>query len=516
MIEYALIAGVITLVVLALAKHFLQISIVPVLLAFALLGFGVNPLTYHVGSEISKTQASTFNEYWNGYETAAMKSVRECDYNGSCHHTYSCDPYTVPVTSTDSKGKVTVTYETRWNSCPVSTQETSYYIHSTIDKKNPFVVASNLMTGPEYRAHERMIPGGRQGDPALWTEAKERIDSGKPGPVTVVKDYQNYILASQGDLFDNYSDRIEDLKEDNLLPAPSSGVHSLYQANKAYKVGNANVPLFGDYITDVSYLNGAIGNELYGDLHVVFAPEDIEGGKDDYANAVLAYWQAEELKRNAISKNSIIVVIGASKDGQKVSWAKAMTGMPIGNEGLLVQIASDLKDKPLDKNLLGRPSFDITSKSIRHSEGVLENMLWGVNKFDRVSMTANDDDDKGAGFSYLRDQLKPSGWEMFWISFVNILVAGLLMFGALLLISADVLPSKVFSWKGSVMESPRYSSYASSSYSRSPYTDPRNPYSKLYQSGILPSPTGKASKKAKGLAGLIESRIKGIRKARGW
>lgn len=516
MTEYVLIAGIVTLVVVLVGKYLLQVSIVPVLISFALLSFGVNPLVYHVGSEISKTQASTFNEYWNGYETAAMKDVRECAYNGSCHHTYSCDPYTVPVTSTDSKGNVTITYETRWNSCPVSTQETSYYIHSTIDKKNPFVVARNLMTGPEYRAHERTIPGGRQGDPALWTEAKARIESGNPGPVTAVKDYQNYILASQDDLYENYSDRIEDLQEDNLLPAPSSGVHSLYQATKAYKVGNANVPLFGDYVTDLSYLNGAIGGELYGDLHVVFAPEDIEGGKDDYANAVLAYWQSEELKRNAISKNSIIVVIGASKDGQKVSWAKAMTGMPIGNEGLLVQIASDLKDKPLDKNLLGRPSYDIGAKSVRHSEGVLENILWGVNKFERVSMSANEEDDKGAGFMYLRDQLKPSGWAVFWISFVNLLIGGLVLFGAMLLLASETLPSTVFSWKGSKSESSRYAGYSSSSYSRSPYTDPRNPYSSLYQSGILPSPSGSKAKAPKGLAGLIESRLKGFKKSRSW
>lgn len=460
MIEYLLIAGVITAIIVFAGKFFLQVSILPVLAAFALVAFGVNPLTYHVGSEISKTQASMFNEYWNGFETAAVKDVRECTYNGSCRHTFDCDPYPYPVTTTDSKGNVTVTTEIRYNSCPVSTQESSYYIHSTADKKNPIVVAVNLMTGPEYRPSERRIPGGQQGDPALWTEAKARIDSGNPGPVTVVRDYPNYILATQDKLFNAYSDRLDDLKSKNLLPTPSSGVFSLYQASKAYKVGNANVPLFGDYLTDVSYLNGAIGKELKGDLHVVFAPEDIEGGKDDYANALLAYWQSKELKKNAISKNSIIVVIGVSKDGQKVSWAKAMTGMPIGNEGMLVQIASDLKDKPLDKNLLGRPSFDIASKQIKPSNGVLEGILWGPNKFDRVSMSASGPDDKGTGFLYLRDQLKPSGWELFWIGFVNVLLGGGIIMGILLLIVNEVLPTRFFSWKGTMQaSSSRVSSY---------------------------------------------------------
>jgi hypothetical protein len=498
MIEYLLIAGVITAVVVFVGKFLLKINLIPVLMAFTLVAFGVNPLTYHVGSEIAKDQASTFNEYWNGFETAATKTVRECTYNGSCSHTYDCDPYTVyvPVTTTDSKGNSTTTMqpETRYNSCPVSTQESSYYISSTVDKKNPFVVAANLMTGPEFRAYERRIPGGQQGDPALWTEAKARLDAGQPGPVTAVKTYMNYILASQDTLFENYSDRIEDLKSKNLLPTPSAGVFALYQASKAYKVGNANVPLFGDYVTDVSYLNGAVGEDLHGDLHVIFAPEDIEGGKDDYTNAVLAYWQSKELKRDAVSKNSIIVVIGASKDGQKVSWAKAMTGMPIGNEHLMVQLASDLKDKPLDKDLLGRPSFDIASKQVKASNGVLESVLWGVNKFERVSMTANGADDKGSGFMYLRDQMKPSGWEIFWISFVNILIAGLVLFGSLMLIVSDVLPSRFFSWKGSTP------SYKPSSdlfgYSAYGTTKKKNPYADLYDSGFL-SRDGKAVQKKK-------------------
>lgn len=467
MIEYLLIAGVITAAVVTAGKILLKINLIPVLIAFTLVAFGVNPLTYHVGSEVAKDQASTFNEYWSGYETAAIKNVRACDYNGSCYHTFDCDPYLVPVpvTTTDSKGNTTTTIvmETRYNSCPYSTQETSYYVSSTVDKKNPFVVGANLMTGPAYRPAERQIPGGQQGDPALWTEAKARIDAGQPGPVTVVKDYKNYILASQDTLFNAYSDRIEDLKSKNLLPAPSSGVFALYQATKAYKVGNANVPLFGDYATDVSYLNGAVGKDLQGDLHVVFAPEDIEGGKDDYSNAVLAYWQSKELGKNAISKNAIIVVIGASTDGKKVAWAKAMTGMPVGNEHLMQQISSELKDKPLDKDLLGRPSFDVATKSVKSSNGTLEGMLWGINKFERISMTSNNEDDKGPGFAYLRDQLKPSGWEIFWIGFVNVLIAGAVLTGILLLIVGNVLPSRFFGWKGSV-EKRKTDFYTSPSY----------------------------------------------------
>lgn len=445
MIGFLLVSALVISIGLGFLMFSLKMNFLPIIAMGLITIFGVSPLVYNVGSEIAKNSASTFHEYWNGFETAALKDTRECTRDGSCRHEYNCDPYTVTTSSTNSEGKTTTRTETRYHDCPYSKQETTYTVDSTIGE---ITIAEDVMTGEPYR-WSKNIPGGQQGDPALWAEAKQRIDAGTPGPVTSVNKYNNYILASQESLFSDFAANIEDMKAKNLLPAPSAGVYNAYQANKAYKVGNANVPLFGTYITDLSYLNGAVGDDLHGDLHVVFAPADIEGGKDDYMNTLKAYWQSEEHGRNAISKNSIIVVIGASADGKTVEWAKAATGMPMGNEHLMTQISSDLKDKPLDENLLGRPSFNLQSEQVVPSEGVLENILWGDNKFERVSMTANDVDDAGSGFSYLRDEMKPSGWAVFWMALVNALVCAGVIVGGTMLVVNNVLPNKFARWSGS-------------------------------------------------------------------
>lgn len=451
MMEYLLVAGFFTVVALAAVMFILKINFLPALITGILVIGGINPLVYHLGSEISKDQASTFKEYWNGFETAANRSDRSCTRDGSCSHTYDCDPYTERVrksrTVTDSKGKSKTEYyyenETRYHSCPYSTQESTFTVDTTVQS---FTIASNVMTGSEYR-FGRGIPGGIQGAPQAWTDAKNRIDSGKPGPVSVVKDYKNFILASQKTLFSEYADNIEDMKGKNLLPSLTTGVANVYQANKAYKVGDVNLPLYGDYITDVAYLNGAFGDDLHGDLHVVFVPENIENGKDDYLNTLMAYWQSEEMGRSALSKNAMVVLIGVKQDGSEVAWAKAKTGMPLGNEALLTQISSDLKGKKMDANLIGRPSFNVASKDVVSSNGELEKILWGTNKFARVSMSGDGADE--GGFSYLRDEMEPTGWAVFWISFFNLLLGGGLILAMVLLIVFEVLPEHFAHWKNS-------------------------------------------------------------------
>lgn len=448
MMEYLLIAGFFTVVALAALMVVLKINFLPALIAGVIVIGGINPLVYFVGSEAAKNQASSFKEYWNGYETAANRSDRACTRDGVCANTYQCDPYTERVrktrTTTDSKGKTkTEPYyetETHWHSCPYSTQESTFTIESTVQS---FTIASNVMTGQEYRFGHG-LPGLRD-IPQQWLDAKARIDAGKPGPVTAVKDYQNFILASQKSLFSQYANNIDDMKSKNLLPSLSAGVQNQYQANKAYKVGDANVPLFGDYMTDVAYLNGAFGKDLHGDLHVVFAPENIENGKDDYMNTLMAYWQSGAMGKNALSKNTMVVLIGVKQDGSEVAWAKAATGIPLGNEALLTQVASDLKGKKMDKNLIGRPTFDLSNKSVISSNGELEKILWGANKFSRVSMSGDGAD--AAGFSYLRDEMQPTGWDVFWIAFFNFIFAGGLIATMVLLIVKEVLPTNFAHWK---------------------------------------------------------------------
>lgn len=434
---------------------------------------------FGIGTAIAKNDQQTFHEYWNGYETAAVADSIECVRDGSCRHTYDCDPYTVVelefYTDSDGNSQTRMVTKTKYHSCPYSKQETTYIVESTIQ---PFSILSSAMTGEPYRAYPP-IPGGQvTSPPALWTEAKNRIEAGKPGPVTVVKDYKNFILASERTLFKRYSGQIDSLLAENLLVAPASGTHNVYQANKAYFVGKEpkNASMLAEH---VAYLNGAVGDELHGDLHVLFVDSKVADATD-YSNSVLAYWQNKEAQgKNALSKNAIVVVIGvekysapkenkpteepldetvtepvtpiaeeltelvnpvpaepvettpAIKNGTPVvGWVKAFTGMPLGNEAMLTQIESELKGAVVDETLIGNPTFDIKNETVVHTEGKLESILFGVNKFDRVSMTASDEDDNGSGFNYLAEEWEPDAGTMSTIQIISaILIAIAFAFG---------------------------------------------------------------------------------------
>lgn len=441
---------------------------------------------------VSKDQKQTFNEYWNGYETGAVQRDVACYRDGVCVHTYDCDPYVVMETEyyteyhteyyTDSDGrsqsrqvgvqKSRQVPKTKYHSCPYSTQETSYYVNSTLGS---FTIASNLMTGEQFRwGHP--IPGGQITEPPLlWSQAKQRIDSGNPGAVSKVNSYKNFILASERTLFKRYSDIIEELKEDNLLPAPASGITSHYVADKLHVVGNLNGVDENALRHDLQQLNGAVGTELRGDLHVVLVEASkIPTSPENYGNALLAHWQdTDAFGKDAIAKNAIIVVMAiepyktpkatpvaspepsASPEVTEeaepvveapkveeptiangtpvVKWAYAATGMPMGNEALLTELSVDLVGVPVDANIFGSPRYDISKSKVIHTDGVLESMLWGKNKFVRVSMESKDEDDNGSGFGYLADQWQPEESTMSFIFVLSGILSGLALAGGALL-----------------------------------------------------------------------------------
>lgn len=416
---------------------------------------------FGITTAIAKDSDQTYNEYWNGFEVSASTQVQQCQRDGSCVNEYQCDPYEVIELETqyytDSEGKSkshqVPVKKTKYHDCPYSTEETTYVVDTTL---GGFVVASHLMTGEEFR-WGMGIPGGRvTTPPQLWSDAKARVDSGKPGPVTKVNEYKNYILASDNSILKRYSSVIDDYKAQSLLPAPSSGVYDIYQANKAYFVGSLPEIDAPAYTKDVANLTAALGTELQGDLHVVFVNATEVGDPTDYGNSLLAYWQSEELGRNALGKNAIVVVIAVDsykspapaatpnpqptdaaatpaptqaavapvstiKDGTPVvAWAKAYTGMPLGNEMLIQQIESQMKGKVVDSNLIGHP--DYVGGSIKHSEGALETILFGSNAFERISMDDLDEDDKGSGFRYLSDEWQPDAGVMTTIFIISSIV----------------------------------------------------------------------------------------------
>lgn len=363
---------------------------------------------YSITAVIAKNSEQTYYEFWNGSETAVSVNTIACVRDGSCHNTYDCDPYTVMVAQqvSDGRGGTTTVYvaETHYHSCPYSTEETDYIISTTL---GDFYAATSWMTGPEYRAGSG-IPGGmKTAPPQAWTDAQARLAAGNPLGVTQVNSYKNFILAADTTLFENYSDRVDALLAESLIPTPASSAHSLYVAEKAYSAGTTGVDM-PSMNRQLTQLNAYMGGELRGDLHVLFVDSDKAGNPTDYTNAVKAHWTSEAVGKHAIAKNTVTLVVGVVKEDGKpvVDWAKGFTGMPVGNEALIQQF-SNLTGLPIDDNFIGSPVYSPQSGTYSMSGGAVEEIISGENKFNRVSMSALDEGDNGSGFAYLSDS-----WEM--------------------------------------------------------------------------------------------------------
>lgn len=487
-IFYIILAVVVTAAAVVLVKVFNAMHITA-FAATALVAMLLPLPTYAITTAIARDDQQTFHEYWNGYEVSADTSVVTCTRDGSCQHEYSCDPYTVTEyeTYTDSEGhqKRRPVTKTKYHSCPYSKQETTYTVNTTL---GGYTVESHLMTGEPWRwGHS--IPGGRVTKaPAVWTAVQKRIAEGNPGGVTKVSNYKNYILASDN-LFKRYSDKVEQLQKKGLLPAPTVGVTGMYDAQKVSFIGNMHGAPVESLEKDMPRLNGAVGSELRGDVRVVFVDADkMTDNTEDYANAVMAYWQSKQFGRDALAKNTVAVLVGVKgyekpatsevsptaavtptatptpaapansepviKPGTPVvAWAKAFTGMPVGNEALLQQFSSELPGQVIDKNFLGSPKFNPSNSTITHTNGVIEGMLYGENKFQRVSMTAKDAGDVGSGFAYLGQNWQPdTGTLVTFYIIASFLFTGALIGGSVLTMnlaasrSAD--PIKMFLGKG--------------------------------------------------------------------
>lgn len=437
------------------------------LVAGTILSILITSPIYPIWSSVAKNDELTFKEFWNGSELLAEFSEQTCERDGYCENTYDCDPYPVTriVSSTDSKGNTTTETVTdiHYHSCPYSVQETQYMVDTTLGN---YLIGEAQMTGTPFRGSVN-IPGGQVvTPPTLWSEAKARIDGGNPGGVTKLSEYKNYILASDATLFKEYSTFIDELEAEGLLPQPASSVRDIYKSDKAYFAGVKNIPA-SEYVEDVQYLNAQVGSELRGDLHIVFVDAGKVNSPTDYANALKAYWTSELMGKHAIAKNAIVVIVGVGKyvapaiekapdstltesspvDAEEplnevvppsaelaipvgspvVEWARMFTGMPLGNEALAVQIQSDMQGLPIDENLIGRPKFNIESGTYTANSGVLHSILFGENKFTRVSMGSSDADDIGSGFSYLEAAWKPSTQSMVGMHVLAIILAGLAM-----------------------------------------------------------------------------------------
>lgn len=371
-----------------------------------------------LGTAIAQDNAARYSEFWNGYEKEAVKSSNNCTRDGDCAHTYECDHYwdTETYTETDSEGNtVTKTRQVRkHHDCPYATVEIDWVVKTTIGDVT--VVSNGFEQDPKvWDRRSVSLPGSvHRGEPALWKAAADRISSGDPGPVTMRKEYKNYILASQSTILKRYEGAIEQYKTLGLLPAPAGAIRDLYHADKLSFVKYAPAD-DAAWQRGLSKLNAAVGTELLGDLHVVIIDQSAVSSPDEYAGALSAWWQSKEFGKEALSKNGIGVVLGT--DGQTVTWARAFTGMPLGNEDMIQDLRSKLEGQALDPaTLFGSPVASFgegpdypRGVKVTHGNGVLEQVLWGPHRFERVCMECDGED--GAGFKYLKEELEPDAGQ---------------------------------------------------------------------------------------------------------
>lgn len=412
-----------------------------------IVGIVFSAVGVNIGWKIALNNKLSYNEYWNGWELQAVENDVTCTRDGGCVYTYACDPYIVLVPYTYTCGKSTCTGlrpETRYHSCPYVTVESTHIVVTTL---GDYTIDSHVFASHpvEWRAGSGIPASVQRGPSQFWLDAKARVDSGRPGPVTQRNKYDNYLLASDTSIFKEYSSQIDAYRAAGELPDLQYGIQNFYQADKVYFVGyRPSNP--GAWEKADSYLNGSFGTELQGDLHLIVVQNaDVTSNPDAYIIALKAYWQSYEFwGKNAMSKNSVIVVLGTT-DGQTVAWARATTGMPIGNEAMITAIQNHMAGTPLTPDaVLGTVNGEFYQKvkddgttklAVRGigENGALRRILWGMDDpatvFARVSMSANDASDNGTGFAYLKDQIKPDFGQQLTIVLV-FLFLGLVLWGA--------------------------------------------------------------------------------------
>ncbi|MBI5045309.1 MAG: hypothetical protein HZC02_05280 [Candidatus Levybacteria bacterium] len=414
----AILAGCLLKAILNWTRGESQITVNELILGSAIIVIVIAPLTGLAGWNLAKAEKLSFNEYWNGWEVATSEVPTTCHTNGSCRFTYECNCYWVTVCDAyDKNGMCTASHqEKRCDECPYFDFERRLYIETTIK-----TYSFGPLAPENYKAHKKTsgLPWGfGESDyktPQLWLDARDRINSGHPGPVTARMQYDNYILASEQTILRQYSDSIDEYKSQNLLPKIVHNITNTYFADKVSFVGFAPADPQG-WQRSLNYLNAGFGGELQGDVHLVIVQNDtISGNPDRYLFAIKAYWQDPKIwGDDAISKNSVIVVIG-TLDGQTVSWARATTGMPLGNETLLTAIKDRFPGAQLTPDtIIGQVQSEFYQKTKKdgttkldvrsiHGNGELERLLWGLDDpgtaFKRVSMHGGSGD--GGGFDYL-------------------------------------------------------------------------------------------------------------------
>lgn len=452
----AALIGLITKFILERINGQYRISWLEYLIVMVVISAVGAPGSIYVGWEIAKKNQVVFHEFWNGWELAVEKEDVQCSRDGPCYWEYDCDPYVVFYNcNCDEKGNCQTCMRIEYHSCPYVTVESNYYIDTTLGRYTIYLNRfpedpDSYRWRPNHSIPDGVIENAGVGEPPFWIEAKKRINSECPGPVTQRHDYNNYIYASDQSILRQYHDAVAKYEALGLFPQFQKNIFNFYESDKTYFVGfSPKDPKLWRSL--VSYFNAALGSVLEGDLHFVAVNVSKIDDFEEYALALRAYWQDKKRHgRDVMSKNSIVVV--CATDGQAITKARSFTGMPLGNEDMLVAIDSRLKGVPFEPlSVIGRVGGKLKGRSVTSetaSGGILEDVIFGISdlstKFRRISMVKKDAGDVGEGFLYLVSEIQPTARQKKIIFLATFIFCSLGWLGAALADDRQLFTIKFF------------------------------------------------------------------------
>lgn len=415
----SLLAGVIVKLTLDWLPRPGQITWLELSIGMAIVSIIVAPLASLTGWSTAVHNVLSFKEYRNGWELEAVEEIVDCEVNGRCRYVYECKCRMVCASAVEDDD--CVRWKEECDDCPYFNFERNLYIRTTVGDRPIAWLAPE-----DYESQQTTseLPFGLVSrdyrTPQFWLDCQRRLARARPGPVTIRAPYDNYILASGGTILKQHSGMVHQYQQAGLLPPIQHDLYNHYYADKVWFVGY-EAEDEAAWQTALMLLNAALGSELQGDLHLVVLHDPTGSiNPDAYILALKAYWQNPEVwGDNCLSKNGIVVAIGTN-DGETVAWARAQTGMPVGNEHLLVAIRNQLMGIALTPDrVIGTVRGEVTVRegdgelTVRSSgeSGVLRRVLWGLDdpqtSFGRISMSGGDPQDLGGGFLYLGGEIQP-------------------------------------------------------------------------------------------------------------
>lgn len=411
-----------------------------------LTSIGVGLVSAPLALNVAQTGAvSGYHQFLNGTVVRVHKHTDQCTRDGSCAHKYPCDSYTVLVAkkyTVNGKTKTREVPETKYHHCPYVTAEYTYTITAVAYHTFTYTLVSHGFAAHphEWRPSDNQgIPSGvPRGAPKQWLKANKDLAAGKSDPITAPDTYANYILPNESTILRAYSNDIGLLRKDRLLPGnPQVPIYSNYLAKKVsfIKLSPKKV-MQAAWQSAVMHLNAALGTELEGDMHVVAVNTDALNSvvsPDDYANAIQADW-LNDYGKDAIAKNAIILVVGVDPTTNTISWARATTGMPSGNETMLQELQTQLQDITFDPTtVFGNTTAQVTQKSGQYSvhytigSGLVSQIVMDKYPFERACMNCTSARDRKVdagqqGYVYLKTELPLPTWGVILTIFIDLVI----------------------------------------------------------------------------------------------